>query len=119
MAETKIKGPQLNFITGINGLIEAPALKVYTLIQSMPFAAVLSRLTAKSTNASANGTLVIKINDVAVTFAGGDFDITDDTEVTDTISAGGSVAVGGTVALEVTAQSGSLDDLSFTLEYDR
>jgi hypothetical protein len=118
MPVTKIKDDQLEIVTAINGMIEIPLAKDYTLSQRAPFPGTLQRLTAKSTNAAASGTLQIKINDVAVTFTGGAFVVSGDTEVTDTISAGGAFAIDDTIKLTVSAPS-DLDDLSFTLEYER
>jgi hypothetical protein len=118
MAETKIKDDQVDIVTAINGMIEAPSAKDYTLCLRAPIAGVLVRLTAESTNSEAAGTLQIKINEASVTFAGGAFVLAGDTEVTDTISAGGVFAIDDTIKLTVIGPS-SLDDLSFTLEYDR
>ena len=118
MPETKIRDEQLTINTGINGLIESPSIKEYTIVQRAPFGGSLTRLSAKNTNNSGTGTLVVKVNGAAVTFSGGAFNITDDTEVSDTISAGGDFNEGDTVILEVTAQS-ALVDLSFTLDYTR
>jgi hypothetical protein len=118
MAHTKIRDEQLSIGTGISGLIENPWVKQYTLMQRAPVAGTLTRLTVQQTNTGGSGTLVVKINGVAVTFAGGDFEITDETEVTDTISADGDYDVDDTILLEVTV-NGSMRDLSFTLEYDR
>ena len=118
MAETKIKDEQLVIGTAINGMIEAPSAKDYTLCLYAPFPGTLQGLAAKSTNAAASGTLVVKVDGTPVTFAGGAFVISDDSEVRDTISAGGAFALGGTITLTVSAPT-DLDDLSFSLEYER
>jgi len=118
MPETKIKDDQLVIVTAINGMIESPSAKDYTLCLYAPFPGTLKTLAAKSSNASASGTLVVKVDGTPVTFAGGAFVISDDTEVRDTISAGGAFALGETITLTVSAPS-NLDDLSFSLEYER
>jgi hypothetical protein len=118
MGETKIQDVQIISVTALNGLLESGADKSYTLIQRAPFSGKLLRLTAQSTNASATATLSIEIEDVAVTFNGGSFTISGTSEATDTVSSGGTFSEGDTIELVVSSSS-SLDNLSFSLEYER
>jgi hypothetical protein len=118
MPTTKIRDDQLLIGTGISGLIENPWVKQYTIIQRAPTDGTITRLTAQQTNTGGSGTIVIKINGVAVTFTGGSFDIADETEVTDTVSANGDFSADDTIVFEVTVNA-AMQNLSFTLEYDR
>lgn len=118
MPQTKIKDDQVDIVTAVNGFIEVPTAKSYVLSLSIPFAGTLVKLVAKSTNASASGTLVININSTGATFTGGTFSISGTTEKSDTFSANKAFVVGDTLAIAITSPS-DLDDLAFTLEYER
>ncbi len=103
-----------SFVDSINGFLEAPTDKIFTLDEKAVFAYTINSITTKLVSGTV--TVAVKINGTNVT--GLSAISATSVQATTTASAANSVVAGDRVTL-VTSSGSSPVDLAFTLKYTR